>query len=172
MLLLEHKKIPGNAVHKAALSSQRLVYQALQEWWKENETNHRRLATCKWGVWKNELSESFGSRWASKVKTKCMLRQVYNESVFWPCMHVNLLLMTPKTKIWTFITHNRDTKSYLFLFLFLFYLSDSINSDGTLTSNKQNSLFLSHIPLQTSVLGLCKLVWWVCTNLHKHGRLF
>ncbi len=32
-------------------------------------TNHRRLASRKGGVWKNEsLSESFGSRWANKVK--------------------------------------------------------------------------------------------------------
>ncbi len=63
---------PGNAVHKAALHSQMLLYQALQSWWNENETNrtnHRRLASRKGGVWKNEsLSESFGSRRASKVK--------------------------------------------------------------------------------------------------------
>ncbi len=63
---------PGNAVHKAALSSQPQFYQALQAWCNENETNrpnHRRLASRKGGVWKNEsMSESFGSCWASKVK--------------------------------------------------------------------------------------------------------
>ncbi len=52
---------PGNTVHKAALRSQTLLYQTLQERWDENETNHR--------VWKNEsLNELFGSRWANKVK--------------------------------------------------------------------------------------------------------
>ncbi len=30
---------PGNAVHKAALRSQTLLYQALQAWWNKNETN-------------------------------------------------------------------------------------------------------------------------------------
>ncbi len=36
---------------------------------KWNRTNHRRLASRKGGVWKNEsLSESFGSRWANKAK--------------------------------------------------------------------------------------------------------
>ncbi len=52
----------GNAVHKAALRSQMLLYQALQARSNENETNHRRLASRIGGVWKNEsLSESFGS---------------------------------------------------------------------------------------------------------------
>ncbi len=32
-----------------------------------------------------------------------------NESVFWHCMHVNLLSGIPKTKTWTFITHNKST---------------------------------------------------------------
>ncbi len=39
-----------------------------------NRTNQRRLASHKGGVWKNEsLSESFGSRWASKVKKKMFI---------------------------------------------------------------------------------------------------
>ncbi len=53
----------GNAVHKVALRSQTLLYQAFQVRLNENETNHSRLASHKGGVWKNEsLSESFGSR--------------------------------------------------------------------------------------------------------------
>ncbi len=39
---------------------------------KMKSTNHSRLVSRKGGVWKNEsLSESFGSRWASK--NKCIL---------------------------------------------------------------------------------------------------
>ncbi len=53
---------------KQHCAPQELLYQALQAWWNENETNHRRLASRKGGVWKNEsLNESFGSRWTSKV---------------------------------------------------------------------------------------------------------
>ncbi len=89
---------PGSAVHKAALRSQTLLYQALQAWWNENETNqtnHRRLASRKGGVWKNEsLSKSFGSRWASKVKINAYYKTM---KVFF-----DLCVWTPKTKIWTF----------------------------------------------------------------------
>ncbi len=64
------------AVHKAALRSQTLLYQALQAWWNKNETNrtnHSRLASRKGGVWKNSsLNESFGNRWANKAN-KCFL---------------------------------------------------------------------------------------------------
>ncbi len=50
---------PGNTVHKAALHSQTLLYQALQARWNENETNrtnHRRLASRK----NESLSKSLG----------------------------------------------------------------------------------------------------------------
>ncbi len=57
---------PVTAVHKAALFT--TTNTAI------NQTNHCRLASRKGGVWKNEsLSESFGSRWANKVKNKCIL---------------------------------------------------------------------------------------------------
>ncbi len=60
---------PVTLVHKVALHSQTLLYQAFQVRWNENETNHSRLASRKGGVWKNDsLSESFERRWASKVK--------------------------------------------------------------------------------------------------------
>ncbi len=52
---------PVTAVHKAALHSQMLLYE--MEMKSTNRTNHRRLASHKGGVLKNEsLSESFGSR--------------------------------------------------------------------------------------------------------------
>ncbi len=42
-----------------------------------NWTNHRRLASRKGGVWKNEsLSESFGSRWANKVKINAYYKKM------------------------------------------------------------------------------------------------
>ncbi len=93
---------PVKAVHKAALHSQTLLYQALQARWNENETNrtnHCRLASRKGGVWKiNHRAESFESRCPSKVKIsahyKCFLTLHACQPVIW----------TPKTKIWTF--HN------------------------------------------------------------------
>ncbi len=60
-------------------------------------TNQRRLASSEGGVWKNE---SFGSRWANKAKINAYKKKW--KCFFWPCMHVSLLLETPKTKIWTF----------------------------------------------------------------------
>ncbi len=42
--------------------------------------------------------------WAKKEKINAYFKTM--KVFFWPCMHVNLLLGTPKTKIWTFITHN------------------------------------------------------------------
>ncbi len=51
----KHSGFPGNTVHKAALHSQTLLYQALQAWWNENytnRTNHCRLTSRKGGVWK------------------------------------------------------------------------------------------------------------------------
>ncbi len=58
-------------LYKSSTVLTKPVYQA-QAWWNENETNHTNhhiLASRKGGIWKNEsLSESFGSRWASKVK--------------------------------------------------------------------------------------------------------
>ncbi len=69
---------------------------------RPNRTNHRRLASRKRWVWKNEsLHKSFGSPWANKAKINTYYKTV-NECVFWPCRHVNLLLGTPRTKIWTF----------------------------------------------------------------------
>ncbi len=68
---------PANAVHKAALRSQTLLYQALQARWDENETNHRGLASRKGGVWKNEArSKSFESHWASKLKINAYYKTI------------------------------------------------------------------------------------------------
>ncbi len=101
----------GNCVHKAALHSQTLLYQALQALWNENETNRTnqcRLASRKGGVWKNEsLSESFGSRWASKVKI----------NAYYKTMKVSFDLASMSTCCWglqkpkyePFITYNMGT---------------------------------------------------------------
>ncbi len=93
--------------------SQTLLYQALQAWWNENETNrtnHRRLALRKVGVWKNEsLSESFGSRWTSKVKINAYYKTM---KMFFDiaCMSTCCWGL-PKPKYEPFITHNRGTLS-------------------------------------------------------------
>ncbi len=48
-------------------------------------------------IWKKEsLSESFGSRWASKVKINVYYKKI--KVFFLPCIHVDLLLGIPKTK--------------------------------------------------------------------------
>ncbi len=98
---------PGNTVHKAA-RSQTLLYQALQAWWNENETNHRRLVSSKGGVWKNEsLNKSFGSLWENKVKINAYYKTIK--------MFFELACMStccwghPKPKYEPFITHNRGT---------------------------------------------------------------
>ncbi len=100
-----------NAVHKTALSSQTLLYQALQAWRNENETNqtnHRRLASRKGGVWKNEsLSESFGSRWASKVKINAYYKTI--KVLFDIACMSTCCWGLPKPKYEPFITHNRGT---------------------------------------------------------------
>ncbi len=83
---------PVTAVHIAALHS------ALNE--IDQSYNHRKLASHKRVVWKNEsLIETFGSRWANKVKINTYYKKVF----FWPCMHVNLLLGLPKPKYEPFI---------------------------------------------------------------------
>ncbi len=71
-------------------------------------TNHRRLASRKGGVWKNEsLNESFGSHWANKVKTNASYK---NMKVFFEleCMSTCCWGL-PKPKYEPFITHNRGT---------------------------------------------------------------
>ncbi len=92
---------PVTLVHKVALRSQTLLYQAFQMRWNENETNHSRLASHKGGVWKNEsLSESFGSHWASKVKKKSVFDLACMSTSCWEL---------PKPKYEPSITHNRGT---------------------------------------------------------------
>ncbi len=89
-------------VTKAAFNQNRNILKKTVILWNENETNrtnHRRLASRKGGVWKNEsLSESFGSRWASKVKINAYYKKM---KVFFD-LHVNLLLGTTKTKVLPF----------------------------------------------------------------------
>ncbi len=71
-------------------------------------TNHRRLASRKGGVWKNEsLNESFGSHGANKVKTNAYYK---NMKVFFEleCMSTCCWGL-PKPKYEPFITHNRGT---------------------------------------------------------------
>ncbi len=71
-------------------------------------TNHRRLASRTGGVWKNEsLNESFGSRWANKVKRNAYYK---NMKVFFEleCMSTCCWGL-PKPKYDLFITHNRGT---------------------------------------------------------------
>ncbi len=73
-----------------------------------NRTNHRRLASRKGGVWKNEsLSESFGSRWENKVKLNAYYKKI---KVFFDlaCMSTCCWGL-PKPKYEPFITHNRGT---------------------------------------------------------------
>ncbi len=75
-------------------------------------TNHRRLASRKGGVWKNEsLSESFGSRWASKVKINAYYKTI---KVFFDlaCMSTCCWGL-PKPKYEPFITHNRGTLNFV-----------------------------------------------------------
>ncbi len=97
---------PVTAVHKAALHSQMLLYE--MEMKSTNRTNHRRLASHKGGFLKNEsLSESFGSRWASKVITNAYYKTM---KVFFniACMSTCCWGL-PKPKYEPFITHNRGT---------------------------------------------------------------
>ncbi len=76
-----------------------------QAWWNGNETKSDQSpqinVTQRMGLKNESLNESFGSPWAYKVKINTYYKTV-NECVFWPCRHVNLLLGTPRTKIWTF----------------------------------------------------------------------
>ncbi len=67
-------------------------------------SSHRRLASRKRGVWKNEsLNESFGSRWANKVKTNAYYKKM---KVFFDlaCMSACCWGL-PKPKYEPFITH-------------------------------------------------------------------
>ncbi len=98
---------PVTAVHKAALHS----HQTLQAWCNENETNrtnHRRLASRTGGVWKNEsLSESFGSRWANKVKINAYYKKM--KVLFDHACMSTCCWGLPKPRYEPFITHNRGT---------------------------------------------------------------
>ncbi len=73
-----------------------------------NRTNHRRLASHKGGVWKNEsLNESFGSRWASKVKINAYYKMM---KVFFDLARMSTCCWgLTKPKYEPFITHNRGT---------------------------------------------------------------
>ncbi len=100
---------PVMAVHKAALHSQMLLYQAWHEEMEmksTNRTKHRRLVSRKGGFWKNNsLSLSFGNCWASKVK----LNAYYNTmKVLFDlaCMSACCWGL-PKAKYKPFITYNR-----------------------------------------------------------------
>ncbi len=73
-----------------------------------NRTNHRRSASCKGGVWKNEsLSESFGSCWASNVKINAYYKTMKVFLTLHACQACCWGL--PKPKYEPFITHNRGT---------------------------------------------------------------
>ncbi len=66
----KNKVFPGNAVHKAALRSQMLLYQASQARLNENEidrTNYRRLTSHKGGIWKKITVEWIVCESLSKV---------------------------------------------------------------------------------------------------------
>ncbi len=76
----------GNAVHKAALRSQTIRHYRRDE----IKSTNRRLELRKGGVWKNEsLSESFGSRWASKVKINAYYKQCWGKLLL-KVMHYNI----------------------------------------------------------------------------------
>ncbi len=72
------------------------------------QTNHRRLASRKGGVWKNESSsESFGSRWGNKVKINAYYKKM---KVFFDLAWMSTCCWwLPKPKYEPFITHNRGT---------------------------------------------------------------
>ncbi len=101
---------------KNTQSSSELTNTALSDitgetrWSWDQSTNHSRLASRKEGLWKNEpLSESFVSRWASKVKINAFYKTI---KVFFDlaCMSTCCWGL-PKPKHEPFITHNRGTLS-------------------------------------------------------------
>ncbi len=82
--------------------------------WNEiKSTNHRRLESRQGGgVWKNEsLSESFGSRWASKVKINAYYKIMKVFYVLFACMSTCCWGL-PKPKYEPFITHNRGNLTW------------------------------------------------------------
>ncbi len=108
-------------------------------------TNHSRLASRKWGVWKNvSLSESFGSHWASKVKINAYYKTM---KVF-----LDLACMStccwglPKPKYEPFITQNRGT---------LNKCSGWTGEKVFLVFKKQGQLWFSlHVPFKGVLCGL------------------
>ncbi len=71
-------------------------------------TNHCRLLSHKGGVWKNEsVRESFGSRWANKVKINAYYKTM---KVFFYLVCMSTCCWgLPKPKYEPFIIHNRGT---------------------------------------------------------------
>ncbi len=81
------------------------------KWKWDRSTNHCRLVSRKGGVWKNEsLSESFGSRWASKIKINAYYKTM---KVFFDLACISNCWGLPKPKYEPFITHNRGTLTQL-----------------------------------------------------------
>ncbi len=82
----------------------------MMKWKKTNRTNCCRLALGKGGVWKNQLlSESFWSRWASKVKINACYKTMDVFFFFYLAYMSTCCWGLPKPKYEPFITHNRGT---------------------------------------------------------------